>query len=747
LELSGLNVDYASLAVEMQAKIASESDLLSAGFPDQTIVLLSNILAGITAMLNYSQVTRDLNNFTPFAFLKSAGYAIAGTLGVSPARKRGAQMTVTISSGDGNLDFSVQLKVPIIIPAYTQFTCRGFIFHTREDYLINPTDISVELQLYEGVNNVVNFISNGEKYQRWLIGTQYDVDQNTTRVLINNEWWIAGSGTFVKYLATDQVFVPITSPDGKVLILFGNGTYGVVPSNGLTITIYYTVTVGSQGNSASVGDPVFIMDIISISPGVALNLSGISVTVASGGMDEDDLDAIKYVTPRLYASNERSVRRDDYIGQLLSANCPVAMVDARAWGEYEQATLIGLGTLEMMNRAFWGGVLATMQSYTNTNLAPADGVTTIFSFTLYHSNDPTAAPPLPIKGSLLIYSTDSASSNIVFSDLDGYGILTSPFLSIDYFQTPGTVVQTTSDSGFTIGNIIDGSPDTAWQSASTPDYGDPIFIGVTLAVLQVPVSFRIIASSDSTVDTRAFPASISVWGSNNPTVPSMLDQTLWIPIRGNVYPDDPGVEGVSRWYSLDNEASYQYILFRINDRYGSSPYVKISGIELQILPQSSTIDYETAEVVIDYGALPPPVLGTSLIAQFYGDDLSPEQQSDVQNFILGTNHFTTQFTFSSVRMVRADLNLQVYYNAAYSRNTILNNVSQSLQNLLTVIKGSISRSVKFSDLTGAVTSVTGVDYCIFLNPPNGQNIDCDIDQYVYLTSLTIEMVLSDRASR
>src|SRR5215467_13993807 len=97
----------------MQAKIASESDLLSAGFPDQTIVLLSNMLAGITAMLNYSQVTRDLNNFTPFAFLKSAGYAIAGTLGVSPARKRGASMTVSLTPGDNTPDFSKQLKVPL----------------------------------------------------------------------------------------------------------------------------------------------------------------------------------------------------------------------------------------------------------------------------------------------------------------------------------------------------------------------------------------------------------------------------------------------------------------------------------------------------------------------------------------------------------------------------------------------------------------------------------------------------------
>ena len=225
MELSGLNVDYASLAVELQTKIASESTLLSAGFPDQTIVLLSNVLAGITAMLNYSQTVANLNNFTQFAFLKSAGYAIAGTLGVSPARKMGAQQTAVFSSGDNNPTFSSQLTVPLTIPAYTRFSCRGLMWHTRQDYTINPTGSAVTLQLFEGTNNFVSFNSTGELFQRYLFGTQYNVDQDTVQVIIDNTYWTEGSGTFVKYTPIDQVFIPMTSPDGRVIILFGNGVF------------------------------------------------------------------------------------------------------------------------------------------------------------------------------------------------------------------------------------------------------------------------------------------------------------------------------------------------------------------------------------------------------------------------------------------------------------------------------------------------------------------------------------------
>jgi hypothetical protein len=397
-----------------------------------------------------------------------------------------------------------------------------------------------------------------------------------------------------------------------------------------------------------------------------------------------------------------------------------------------------------------------MQPYINTGLATGNGTTPIFDFTLFHTDDPTSTAPRPIPGSVQIYSTDPAITNIVFSDLDGYGVLTSPLVSYDYLNSAGTIVATTSDVGTTIGSIIDNSPDTAWQSGVLPTIDSPIFIRIALPLppaqpVQIPVAFRLRASNDLNMNDRAFPASISVWGSisNDPlNPPSITNTDQWYPIRGNVYPDEPGVEGESRWFALNNSTPYQYLRFQINDRWGNRLYVKLSEIELQILAVSSSINYDTAKVHLDYrGASAVPAAGTSFVAQFYGDDLSLDQQTVVQSFILDTNHFTTQFTYSAVRMVRADLSLQVYYNPAYSKNTILNNVSKSLQSLLQVSKGSISRSIKFSDLTGAVTSVQGVDYCVFINPPNGSNIDCDIDQYAYLTSLTVEMIITDRAFR
>ena len=60
-----------------------------------------------------------------------------------------------------------------------------------------------------------------------------------------------------------------------------------------------------------------------------------TTTTASGGSEEASTDVVKATAPRLYAANDRAVRRDDYVGHILSLTGAVA---ARAFGEYEEAT-------------------------------------------------------------------------------------------------------------------------------------------------------------------------------------------------------------------------------------------------------------------------------------------------------------------------------------------------------------------------------------------------------------------------
>jgi hypothetical protein len=120
----------------------------------------------------------------------------------------------------------------------------------------------------------------------------------------------------------------------------------------------------------------------------------------------------------------------------LSANCPIAFSDARAWGEYEQAKKVGLGTLDMMNRAFWCGIESSIQSYEDDNLGVGDVTTLNVVFSL--------KTPRQMPGSVVIANTDlnppaMPNSFVVFSDTDGFGILPSPLVNVNYRNTPGVI--------------------------------------------------------------------------------------------------------------------------------------------------------------------------------------------------------------------------------------------------------------------------------------------------------------------
>jgi len=725
------------LSIELQEKLSKESDLLSVGFPDQTIVLLSNTLAGITAMLNYSQVTANLNNFLPFAFLKTAGYAIAATLGVAPRRKSAAEMWARLRPpGTGTVDFSGQMDADITIPAYTQFSCRNKFWHTRIAYTLNNTDPYIDLQLHEGRVWVDTFTGLGEKYQRWFIGNVFNVDNNTVRVMIDNDWWDeAEEGSFVYYGPANTVFLQQTAPDGKVLVFFGNGIYGRVPPRGSDIRIYYTETSGFSGNSASIGDEVILIDQINIGPGQVLAVDGISITIASGGEDEHTLDDIKYVVPRLYAANQRAVRRDDYIGHLLGAKAPLAFADARTWGEYEQADKEGIGKLEMMNRAYWTGILRTFYPTKLEAFQTAEGGgQSDFSFTIPATSI--------IKGSFQAVNTDN---DIVFNDSQGHGVIVSPDVDAPALLG-GTVTASDTAGGSNVVNIVDANIETYWQSATTPTPASPSYIiyDFGLGNSIVAKAFRIRSSNDASRELRAFPKIVSMWGSNtvDPTSETDVD---WEPIRGRMELIDPGIATWCPWMTFENNIAYRYIKMRIEDRYGSQGYTKICEWQLLSADDASTINYDTRQVVLKY----PFFLsgGHWIDIHYYGPDLSDNQISEVDTFLKKYNHFTTLITYRPPIMKRIEIEVEVYYFSEYDPNEVFSAVERKLADLFDLKKGSIGRKIAHSDLMRTILEVDGVDFAQFLSPQLGSDIIVGLGEFIFNVNSRINLYVTERSQQ
>ena len=97
--------------------------------------------------------------------------------------------------------------------------------------------------------------------------------------------------------------------------MFGDNVLGKKPANGATITVTYIVTNGQDGNNAANFN--FAGRLTYISGGVDVDItSGISLLTTTQSSENGDsiesIDNIKYLAPRVYASQYRAVTPNDY---------------------------------------------------------------------------------------------------------------------------------------------------------------------------------------------------------------------------------------------------------------------------------------------------------------------------------------------------------------------------------------------------------------------------------------------------
>jgi hypothetical protein len=103
--------------------------------------------------------------------------------------------------------------------------------------------------------------------------------------------------------------------DEKYQILFGDNILGKKPPNGSKIEVTYIETTGGAANGAS--NFTFSGQLVAKSEGrdrnVTNNISAVTtLQAAEQGDDIESIDTIKYLAPRVYASQYRAVTANDY---------------------------------------------------------------------------------------------------------------------------------------------------------------------------------------------------------------------------------------------------------------------------------------------------------------------------------------------------------------------------------------------------------------------------------------------------
>lgn len=378
---NNLVIDYDTFKAALTEILLEDSDTFRSLYPGSTANIFVECLSGYAAMLMYRLQTAITNSFLKTAFSEYSIFSIAEMLGVIIRGNTGSKVDVILE----RQPFTSTPNLPAFtIPQHTGFTINNLPFYNRETLTFPSSYTQIETTLYQGEIKQKEYTTTGAMNEKFLFGDSFTVDISYVTVLVNGVEWKTDYETIMDYTvgeenSTDSVQVVLlrTNVDGTCYIQFGNGIYGALPPAGSIVQILYATTVGAAGNFTGAQDLSINDNLLSenIEAPEILQVSGAKIGAATDGSNRLSASSLKYVSPRLFASNNRAVKRSDYIGQMIY-NCNYK--DCNFWGEYEQAKKEGYADNSMMNRVYYTAITNDF-SVNTVVFTTGDGVTKEFT--------------------------------------------------------------------------------------------------------------------------------------------------------------------------------------------------------------------------------------------------------------------------------------------------------------------------------------------------------------------------------
>ncbi len=192
----------------------------------------------------------------------------------------------------------------------------GTTIYNREVSGENVQYTSVPFKIYEGTFRTWNFIVDASVQNQRFVLKDENADVDTFRVRVKEN---PSATTYDEYsLASDvldlnansKVFFVSTDENGFYQIFFGNNVFGVQPENGNAIEISYISNNGETGNGAKV---------FTFQPGVLPynNVQVITNSIASGGMEPQTIEELRFAIPQANKRQNRIVTSGDFRSILL----------------------------------------------------------------------------------------------------------------------------------------------------------------------------------------------------------------------------------------------------------------------------------------------------------------------------------------------------------------------------------------------------------------------------------------------
>lgn len=313
------NLDFNNLRTQIKDYLRSNSNFTDFDFEGSNFSTLIDLLAYNSYITAFNTNMAVNEVFLDSATLRENVVSLARNIGYVPRSKRSAKAKVSFNVDVSGTDART-VKIQAGQCALGAVEGGNYIFSIPED-VTTPVDINGvatfdNLEIFEGTFLTSTFTMDSSQPDQRFVLPNPNIDTTTIRVSVRDQVTELYSAytNILNINSESRIFLIQEIEDEKYEIRFGDNILGKKPASGSVITVTYIVTNGRTGNGAN----NFTFSGVLKDNNLQSITSGISLLrtqqQSSNGDNIEEIDSIKYLAPRVYASQYRAVTANDYKG-------------------------------------------------------------------------------------------------------------------------------------------------------------------------------------------------------------------------------------------------------------------------------------------------------------------------------------------------------------------------------------------------------------------------------------------------
>ena len=314
------NLDFNTLRAQIKDYLRSNSNFSDFDFEGSNFSILIDTLAYNSYITAYNTNMAVNEAFIDSATLRENVVSLARNIGYVPRSKKSATAVVNFTVNAPTGANIVKLNKGLVALGSVQGG--DYVFSIPDDITATPNSQGIadfrNISIYEGSYLTKTFrVDDSQTNERYILPNA-NIDTSSIRVEVEEKGSTEVYNAYTNIFdvnADSRLFLFQEVDDERYQIMFGDNVLGRKPANGATIRVSYIITNGTDGNNAANFN--FAGRLTYIIGGVDRDItSGISILTTTQRSENGDsiesVDNIKYLAPRVYASQYRAVTPNDY---------------------------------------------------------------------------------------------------------------------------------------------------------------------------------------------------------------------------------------------------------------------------------------------------------------------------------------------------------------------------------------------------------------------------------------------------